>query len=304
MNKRYALFQYLAMGLGTALLALQTWLLTEHATHAAGLSPALLAAVPVVTVTLAALPLLMEHCLRHRAWLKAVWLLILFALLVGYSLPTAIGRAGEARDAKIAEAATSTRPLELATAELTRTLARIDDAEREVKRECKSGFGRKCEGWKRTLAERQASAKALRDDIAKLAPPKVGASDAPRIAALLGIAEATVNLYQPLFLPLAMELGVWILLWIGFSPSLAPRHACGAALSTAPRLPSGEPAAARGMVVDPVLEVLARARRPLSNDELAAAMGVTKGEASKRVAALAGRLRKERDGRRVAISLH
>jgi len=58
------------------------------------------------------------------------------------------------------------------------------------------------------------------------------------------------------------------------------------------------------MVVDPVLEVLARARRPLSNDELAAAMGVTKGEASKRVAALAGRLRKERDGRRVAISLH
>ncbi|HRD77976.1 MAG TPA: hypothetical protein PK264_18890, partial [Hyphomicrobiaceae bacterium] len=215
MLKLYSPLQFLAMGLGGALLALQTWLLYEHAAHAASLSPALLAAVPVVTVTLAALPILMEHCLRSRSWLKALGLLILFGLLVGYSLPQAIGRAGEARDAKIAEAIASTRPLELVTEELKRTLTRIDDAEREMKAECKSGFGRKCEGWKRTLAERQASAKALRDDIAKLAPPKVGASDTPRIAAVLGISEATVNLYQPLFLPLAMELGVWVLLWIG-----------------------------------------------------------------------------------------
>ncbi|HRD77975.1 MAG TPA: helix-turn-helix domain-containing protein, partial [Hyphomicrobiaceae bacterium] len=65
-----------------------------------------------------------------------------------------------------------------------------------------------------------------------------------------------------------------------------------------------EPITVRPPVADPVIAALERAHRPLSNDELAAAMGVTKSEASKRVAALAGMVRKERDGRRVAISLH
>lgn len=52
-----------------------------------------------------------------------------------------------------------------------------------------------------------------------------------------------------------------------------------------------------------VVAALKAAGRPCSNDELAAAMGCHKGEASKRVAGLAGVVRKVRQGRHVAISL-
>jgi hypothetical protein len=54
---------------------------------------------------------------------------------------------------------------------------------------------------------------------------------------------------------------------------------------------------------DLVRAALARAGRPVSNDELASLMGVTKGEASKRVAALDGEVRKLRSGRCLQISL-
>jgi len=46
-----------------------------------------------------------------------------------------------------------------------------------------------------------------------------------------------------------------------------------------------------------------KAKRPVNNDELAALLGVTKGPASRKVAALNGVIRKERVGREVAISL-
>ena len=42
--------------------------------------------------------------LRHHVLLVLMPVFFLFGLLVGYSLPQAIGRSGEGRDAKIAEA--------------------------------------------------------------------------------------------------------------------------------------------------------------------------------------------------------
>lgn len=315
---RYTKAQIVAIGLGLALLALQTWLLLEHAASMPGHSMAMLAAVPVVSVTLAALPILIEHCLRARALLKAAGLALLFGLLVGYSLPQAIGRSGEGRDAKIAEAASTARPLKMMLDELDTARKRVDDAAAEVKRESRDGGCRqRCEQWKRTQAEREARVDQLTRDISKMATPKVGASDAPRIAALLGISEATVNLYAPLFLPVAIEVGVWVLLWFGFSLAPSDAHeASGAAIRHPESLlaPSGArpaPGAATSEdrpdadhEHDAVISALARAQRPVTNDELAAMMGVSKGEASKRVAALAGRVHKQRMGRHVAITLH
>ena len=52
-----------------------------------------------------------------------------------------------------------------------------------------------------------------------------------------------------------------------------------------------------------VIDALRRAGRPVSNNELAELMGVTKGESSKRVSALNGKVRKVSQGREVAISL-
>lgn len=318
---RYTKAQIVAIGLGLALLALQTWLLLEHAVATPGHSLAMLAAVPVVSVTLAALPVLIEHCLRTRALLKAAALAVLFGLLVGYSLPQAIGRSAEARDTKIAEAVATARPLKMMLDELDTARKRVEDAAGEVKRESRDGGCKsRCEGWKRTQAERQARVDQLVGDIAKLAPPKIGASDAPRIAAVLGISEATVNLYAPLFLPVAIEVGVWVLLWFGFSlaPSDAhkasgaairqPAHEAGPSLvacAGAGRAPEAQSKdSGHDLEAEAVMAALAQAQRPVTNDELAEMMGVSKGEASKRVTALAGRVNKQRVGRHVAITLH
>lgn len=318
---RYSKTQITAIGLGLALLALQTWMLLEHAMATPGHSLALLAAVPVVSITLAALPIMIEHCLRSRAFVKAAGLAIVFGLLVGYSLPQAIGRSGEARDAKIAEAASTARPLKMMLDEIDTARKRVEDAAAEVKRESRDGGCKaRCEGWKRTQAEREARVDQLTRDISKMAAPKIGASDAPRIAAVLGIAEATVNLYAPMFLPVAIEVGVWVLFWFGFGGSARDRSECTSRYiaaettvsDTRPQVRATGTLPARvsdttsdiDAEADAVLAALARAQRPVTNDELAELMGVSKGEASKRVAALAGRVNKQRMGRHVAITLH
>ena len=52
-----------------------------------------------------------------------------------------------------------------------------------------------------------------------------------------------------------------------------------------------------------VLAALILAGNPVTNDELATLMDVSKSEASKRVSAIDGHIRKIRDGRKVQISL-
>lgn len=187
--------QYVAGVLGLSWLGLQTWMLVEHS----GFKPE----VPAATVTLALLPVLVETALRARQKLMALSLGLLFALLIGYSLPTAIARSGEARDTKTA-----------AVKVYDEAKAQAQQAKVAADKECKGGNGPKC----KDLRAEQAKAEAKVPQT-----PTVGNSDAPRLAALLapiGVTEKLIELYQPLFLPLANELGVWALLWMALSPSL------------------------------------------------------------------------------------
>jgi hypothetical protein len=281
----YTVLQWIAIAIAMLLWGLSTALLIEHLDPAG--SWALYASVPVVTAAIAVLPLFIESGLRAGQVLKSAMMMVLFAVLTAYSLTQLVGRTGEVRDQRVAAASISERPWLMLEDELKRAKARVDDADREVLRECKSGFGSKCDGWKRTLAERQARVAELNRDIFALAPPTVSApADAKRIAALLhpwGVTASDVNMWQPLLLPVGLEFGVWVLLWFGFS------H-----VSRKPK----------PQKLDAVEMALARAGRPLTNNELAEALGVTKGAASKMVAARSGRVRKERDGKRVMITLH
>lgn len=187
--------QYVAGVLGLSWLGLQTWMLIEHT----GFKPE----VPAATVTLALLPVLVETALRARQKLMALSLGLLFALLIGYSLPTAIARSGEARDTKTA-----------AVKVYDEAKAKAQQAKVDADKECKSGNGPRC----KDLRAEQAKAEAKVPQA-----PAIGNSDTPRLAALLsplGVTEAQIELYQPLFLPLSNELGVWALLWMALSPSL------------------------------------------------------------------------------------
>lgn len=284
----YAVLQWIAIAIAALLWSLSTSLLLEHM-DAAG-SQALFWSVPVVTVTLAVLPLIVEHALRARRILMGLMLLGLFLILTAYSLSQLVGRTGEVRDAKVLVAEQSARPFELAQGELDRAIVRANTAEQEVLRECRSGFGPKCQGWTTTLTERQARVAELRKELAKLGPARAAPADATRVEALLGPYGVTANqfnLWQPLLLPVGLEFGVWVLLWFGCSTGRNPRRAVVEARR-----------------YDAVELALAQAGRPLTNDELAARLGVTKGTASKLVSARAKRIRKERNGKHVMLTLH
>lgn len=295
--RKYTIPQYLAMALGGGLYVVQTWLLLEHAADGPSKSMALLVAVPIVTATLAFVPVLMEQCWHGRAWGKAFGLILVFLLLAGYSLPQAIGRAGEARDGKIAEASASTASSKRAQDVLALAKDALAQASSDVRAECRTGDGPRCKAMKAIEANRRTDVKTASDALDKLGAPKLAPSDAPRLAAVLRISEETVNLYQPLALPLGLEVGVWILLWIAFSPAMMRE------VRTSTVQP--EPAIIEPMRLDPVVEALLRVQRPMSNGELAHMMQVSKGEASKRVqdAILAGLVRKEKVGREVAVTL-
>ena len=192
---KFSPIQYVAGLLGFGWLAQQSWMLAQHA----GFHPE----VPLTTVTLALLPVLMEAALGKRQRSMALVLGALFLLLIGYSLPTAIARSGEARDAKTA------------TVEAYRSAeAKALKAKADADKECRSGNGGRCKDLRAEQAKAEAKVPAT---------PAIGNSDTSRLAAILsplGVTEAMIDLYQPLFLPLANELGVWALLWMALSPSL------------------------------------------------------------------------------------
>lgn len=83
-----------------------------------------------------------------------------------------------------------------------------------------------------------------------------------------------------------------------------PRGPKGGTRSPAPTLLRGASDANSNVVEHPVLAALRNAGKPLTNDELAGAMGVTKGEASKRRREVQEKLVERRDGRylRVAVA--
>jgi hypothetical protein len=120
-------------------------------------------------------------------------------------------------DGRIASVATRVAPNRaLATKQRALAAARrsAEDAEAEVLRECKSGFGRNCEGWRKTLADRQATLAQTAAEVASMsASPVDPKGDAVvRLATLVGASDgervrAIVAALDPVMLPLFLELG-------------------------------------------------------------------------------------------------
>lgn len=188
---KFSQMQIVSGVLGLGWLALQTWMMVQHD----GFKPE----VPATTVTLALLPVLIETSWPKQKLMSAS-LAVLFVLLLGYSLPTAIARTGQARDTKTAEVTV-----------YDAAVTKAQQAKVAADKECKSGNGPKCKDMRAEQAKAEAKVPAV---------PAIGNSDTPRLAAMLGIPEKLIELYQPVFLPLANELGVWALLWMALSPTM------------------------------------------------------------------------------------
>jgi hypothetical protein len=265
-----------------------------------------IATVPLVWAVVISLPILAHHALQDRHWLAAS--LLALAAVVGstYTLSGTITRQSESRDVKVASAEATNFRLDEKKADLSRSQQRYRDAMDAADRERGTTCGPRCQDWERRAREVKALIDRTTEEIAALGPEAPVASGEMRLAAFValfpGVAatadeiEPYVAMFSPSLLGISVELAALALGFYGWRPvpiSAPPRSSATISISETVADPQREA----------VIQALRRSSRPLTNDELAEAMGVSKAEASKRVASLNGHVRKTRSGREVQIAL-
>jgi len=277
-----------------ALWAVETWFLVDAAGYA--LTPTV-AAIPVATAVLAFLPLgLEDHRVQGRGWLRLA-MLSTFVFLAGHVLSSVVERTGGALDTKISQASAATEGRKLLEAELANARERVSDAEAEVKRESRNGGCKStCEAWRKTAKERQDRVDKLTAELQHMPAYIVGDSVAYRLSKMFGFSEETISLWRPVMLPFGCMLGIWAL--FAFAAPVS-RQATVSKAVTERQEPITD------AEIEELRRILAASRAPLTNQDVADRLAVSKGEASKRIsrAVEAGVLCRERNGRHVAVSL-
>ena len=185
----------------------------------------------------------------------------------------------------------------------------VAEAETWVGSECRSGAGPKCKGNQFVLAQRTAYAEKLKAQLEQAAAPAPVDSKADRVAAVLALfgisaemAKKAFQTFDPFTLSLFLELGAVA----GFGFGVRTRSVPVSSVSTV-----SEPKALsfERPYTDEEIEELTRVLngldRPVTNDQLAALLGVSKSECSKRVAKSvdAGKVVRLKAGRFNQISL-
>lgn len=131
-----------------------------------------------------------------------LWLF--FALAVMFSLCASIARSGGHHDTEVARNEAVNMKAKLA-------LENYENAKAVKEAECLGKRGPRCRAA-------DARLETARMALALLPAPRIADPGAERIAHMVGVSEANVALYSPLALPLAMELGGFILLATGLAP--------------------------------------------------------------------------------------
>jgi hypothetical protein len=222
MTLRYHLTRAVSIVLALGLWVYQTGILIRQAGGWEKISNLDLFGTIVLTATLATALVIADYCWHHRQYIKLAALTVLFALLIGGTLPQVIAKSGEVRDTKIAQAAASGEAKKLLEDEIARSRVRLDQAEAEVTRESRSGGCKTtCQSWQTRAKEVQARIDQLTQELTR--PAELAPSDTVRVAGILGISASKYDTYQPLMIPLGIDFGIWALLWIGCSPSNRPQ---------------------------------------------------------------------------------
>jgi hypothetical protein len=229
----------------------------------------------------------------------------LFLAGTALTVYTSVGRQAELTDTRVLSAQATNSAIAGKQTDLAKARLRFDQANAQAEKEMTGEqCGRRCQDWKLRATEVQAHIGRLEADIMALGPQKPVTAKADKMAKVLALfgwpdapAKAALMLVEPFAYALFFELGSILSFGYGFHPCSRSRPA--------KKEPETEPekVPAKNRPDHPVLRVLHSSRRPLTNDELAAAMGVSKGEASKRRAEVATLLREKRSGRHVHISL-
>lgn len=261
---------------------------------------------------------------------------LLFLAGTAYCVITSAGRNAEAGSTKVLLANSVNTARQSAQKDRDEAKARYEAALAAETAECGSGDGLKCQGKRITRKLRREDYDTAELALRAQQPEQVANPDmvaaARMLATLPGVSAEPAVIEQRLLMlfPFLAAMFCEIATIVGFSIGLAHRAATvssphkrggrggeGRSLrrwtKLAPHptpLPmnDGDRVRVAGKQLLATEEEIVRAAlefagRPVSNDELAFLLGVTKGEASKRVSALSHSVVRERRGREVAISL-
>lgn len=186
---------------------------------------------------------------------------------------------------------------------------RYQAALKAEEQECSDGNGSKCQAKRITRMVRRDEYDAAETKLREQKPEQIANSDiraAAELVARLPFVTSDVSTVEALLLllfPFLQSLFCEIGAIVGYSIGVGHKRAAVESVSTV----SETVAATKPVTKEETDEVIAALKSVggsvSSNDELAALMSVSKGESSKRVAAMSGAVHKVRVGRHVAISL-
>lgn len=251
---------------------------------------------------------LMATAAKARHFLAALGFGVLFIAGTMLVVGNSVGRQAEVIDANTLSAEATNAALAGKHGELATGRERLAEAEKMVSIETRDrGCGKSCKDWKQRAAEVRSHIQVIESDIAALGPRKPVNAKAERmaeVAALFGAdkakAKAALMLLEPFLWCLFFEIGSIVSLGFAFRPGPV------VTVSGLPTVSDSFQTSFPALDTDSskVLAALQSAGKALTNDELAAAMGVQKSEASKRAqnAAGSGAIIRFRDGKHVLHS--
>jgi len=262
-------------------------------------------------LTLAILPVFIEACRRARAWGILAALSVSFGCFLAYSLPATIGRTGEVKEVKVQEAKASGEGRKLLELELQRAQARVADAEVDEKRRCSSSpYSDACQANRRTVREREARVTQLRKELGQAPAAKVGDIGSEDLAwafSLAGIPADAIRKASSMAFALGLDVIIWSLVWLASSDKVSGRrhHVPARLAPTASLAITEENTAISDAEIEELRKLLQVERGPLTNQEIADRLKVSKSESSKRITKMvhAGLVTREKVGRNVAVQL-
>lgn len=231
--------------------------------------------------------------------LPALGLAALFGVGTFICVTSSASRGAEVSQAKALEARRINGEREAVAQDIRKAKDEREATSKRLATECGSGKGPRCAGLRSAIEYADSHIALLEARLSMMRPEQIengGLKHAARVFALVSGAEAQaiergLLLLWPFAKALMLEVATIVFLALGF----------GHKVSTVSKVAHAPETVSHDL--ETVLRALKKAGRPVSNDELARLLGVTKGEASKTVSKLEGHVRRERVGRRVQISL-
>lgn len=230
-----------------------------------------------------------------RAWkdnlISALLLSVVAVFCSGLIVFESMGRGAEALDTKVNEAAKDVNQFAAVMAKLDQANKDVAAAKSWEANECRTGIGKKCQGLRYILEQREAHAEKLEAEAkAHKAPPPVDARGerVAFLATLMGFngetAKKAAQLLYPLARPLAFEFVMILLLHASVRTRTVSQFPTVSSVSAPEKLTSfSVERELSDAEIEEIKRILGKQKKPVTNDELAGLMNVSKGEASKRV---------------------